>query len=256
MIKAVLHFFKIHREMILGNPTIIIQNMFSKTPKPFNAVDMIFCFLIHHIFRMVHFVMFSQTFERIVAPKGIGVVHGTLPRFLPDDSHKFFFGYMFHDSRINLAIALQKAKYNAFASRATPSFPFSSTTEVGLVHFYLTFQLLSVKFGHMINHLTQMLVYPRYGLVVCSQIMRQAIRRLLLIEPLHDCNLRSDTLQRFLFSTAFVSASDISATSLRNLERTAENALFSSQKVGRTTENVLLTCNHKGILTPLGYETH
>jgi hypothetical protein len=78
---------------------------------------------------------------------------------------------------------------------------------------------------------------------------------LLLIEPLHDGNLHSDALQRLLFSTAHVPTPDISPTRLRDLERTAKNALLSPQKVGRATKNILSSLCHMDILLPYGYET-
>ena len=68
-------------------------------------------------------------------------------------------------------------------------------------------------------------------LVVEAEVMREAICRLLLIEPLHDCDFRSDAFQGFLLSTPSVSASDVSAVRLRDLERTAENALSTLKKL-------------------------
>jgi hypothetical protein len=50
MIESVLHFFKIHGEIILGNPSIGVQDVFGKTPKSFNSVDMIFGAFIDHVF--------------------------------------------------------------------------------------------------------------------------------------------------------------------------------------------------------------
>lgn len=47
-------------------------------------------------------------------------------------------------------------------------------------------------------------------------------------------------------------------SSLPNMgfERTTKYALSAPQKVGRTTENILLSLYHMDILTPRGYETH
>ncbi|PIR46951.1 MAG: hypothetical protein COV07_01530, partial [Candidatus Vogelbacteria bacterium CG10_big_fil_rev_8_21_14_0_10_45_14] len=61
---------------------------------------------------------------------------------------------------------------------------------------------------------------------------------------------------RLLFSTGFVPTSYISPSRLADLERTAENALLTPQKVGRTTENVLSPLFHMDILTPCGYFYH
>ena len=59
MVVSVLHFFKIHREMIFGNSSVIVQDMFRKTPKSFNAVDVIFGTLVNQMFRVFYGVMFA-----------------------------------------------------------------------------------------------------------------------------------------------------------------------------------------------------
>lgn len=60
MIEPILHFFKIHRKMIFGKDSIIVKNMFGVTPKTFNAVDMVFGFLVDHVFGVVDSVMLSH----------------------------------------------------------------------------------------------------------------------------------------------------------------------------------------------------
>jgi len=42
MVKSILHLFKIHRKVIFGNPSIIVQNVFDKRPESLNAVNVIF----------------------------------------------------------------------------------------------------------------------------------------------------------------------------------------------------------------------
>ena len=256
MIKPVFHFFKIHRKMILGNTAVIIQNMFGKTPKSFNAVNVIFSLLVHHVFRMVYFVMLTKTFQRIVAPKGVRIVYRSLSCLLPNNSHQFFLRDMLHNPRIDLSIAFQQAKYYVFALCASSALTFASATEIALIHFYATIQFTTFQFRYMIYRFSELLIYTGDCLIIYSQIMRETIRRLLLIESLYNGNFRTNFLQRLLFSTGLIPASNIPTMSLRNFEGATENTLFSSQKVGRATKNVLLTCNHKGILTPLGYETH
>jgi hypothetical protein len=78
----------------------------------------------------------------------------------------------------------------------------------------------------------------------------------LLVKASQYGNLSSQLFQRLLFTTQFLSTSDIPSLSLRHTKRTAENTLSTPQKVGRTVENVLLPSNHKGIVAPRGYETH
>jgi len=256
VIESVLHLLKIHRKVILGNPAVIVQDMLRKTPESLNAVDMIFGTLVNHAFRVAHGMMLAQALQGIITSERVRVVDAPFPRLLADDRHQFFFGYMLHHPRIHLAIALQKPKYDVFASSAPPALAFASAAEVALVHLHLAIQFAAFKFCDMIDHFSELLIDAGNRLVVEAEVMREAICRLLLIEPLHDCDFRSDAFQGFLLSTPSVSASDVSAVRLRDLERTAENALSTPQKVGRTTENVLLSSNHKGILTPCGYETH
>ena len=100
-----------------------------------------------------------------------------------------------------------------------------------------------------------MIKNPRNCLIVRVEVMREAICRLLLVEPLRDGDLHSDALQGFLFFTGFVLTPNVSPFCSTDLERTAKYTLPAPQKVGRTTENVLFACNHRDILHPCGYET-
>jgi hypothetical protein len=45
--------------MISGNPSIIVEDMFGKTPKTSNAVDVILRPLIHHLFGMINGVILT-----------------------------------------------------------------------------------------------------------------------------------------------------------------------------------------------------
>jgi len=254
MVEPVLHFLKIHRKMIFGNPAIIVQDMLRKAPKTFDAVDMIFA-AIGKCFAVVQTVMLPQAFQRVVASKRVGVVDGTLPRFLPDNSHQFLGGDSFNHARIDLAITLQEPEYNVFSCRAPSALALPPAAEVALIHLDFTRQTFSLKFRNVVDRLSESLVHARNRLVIEAEIMRETIRRLLLIEPPYNGNFCSGTLQRFLFSTTFVTTSNVSATRLRNLERTAENTLFAPQKVGRAPENVLFPLCHMDIVVPYGYET-
>jgi len=119
MIESVLHLFKIHGKMIFGNTSIVVQNMFGKTPKPLDTVNMILGLLVDQCFRVIHGVMFTQAFQGVVASEGIGIVDGTFSGFPSNDRHQFFFGDMLHNPRVDLSIALQKAKNNVFTLSTT-----------------------------------------------------------------------------------------------------------------------------------------
>lgn len=253
MIEAVLHFFKIHGEMIFGNSPVVIQNMFGKTPKAFDAVDMIFGSLVDHALRVIHFVVFAPALQGIVAPKLVGVVDRSFSRFLPYDGHELVSGDTLHNPRIDPSIALQKAKYNAFALRAASALSFAPAAKITFVHFNLARQFLALQFRHMIDCLAQLLVDSRYRLVVQPEVVGKFVCRLRLVEAFEDAEFPTELRKRFLFSAGLVSATNVAATSSIYFERTAENTLSASQKVGRTTENVLLSLRHMDILTPYGY---
>jgi len=230
--------------------------MLRKTPKTFDTVDMILGLSANQSFFVVDGKMLPQPFQRVVAPERVGVVYRTLPGLLPDDSHKFFFGHVLHDSRIHLAVALQKAKYNVLTRCASAAFAFASAAKVALVHLYLTVQSAALKLGYVVDRFAQALVHAGNGLVVEPKVVREAVRRLLLVESLDDSDFRSDPLQGLLFSTVTVATPHIPTRGFVHLERSTEHTLFTPQKVGRATENILSSCNHKDILAPCGYETH
>ena len=95
MIEPVLHLFKIHRKMISGNPSIVVQNVFGVAPKSLNAIDVIFA-AVGKGLAMIQAVMLAQPLQGIIAPKRVGVIDGSFSRFLPDDGHEFLFRHMLH----------------------------------------------------------------------------------------------------------------------------------------------------------------
>jgi hypothetical protein len=59
VIESVIHFFKIHREMIFGNITVVVQDVLGITPETFNAVDMIFVIFVFERFIVIYLVVFA-----------------------------------------------------------------------------------------------------------------------------------------------------------------------------------------------------
>ena len=256
MVVSVFHFFKIHREMIFGNTSIIVQDMFRKTPKALNAVNMVFRTLVDHCLRVVDRVMFAKTLERVVTAEGVRVVDRPLSCFLPDNSHQLFLAHMLHDSRVDPSIALQKPKHNAFTLGASSTLPFPSAAKVGFIQLDLTRELLALQFRHMVECFTQALVHSRDRLIVEAQIAAQTVRRLLLVEPLHQRDFFLQLFKRLLFSTTLFPATNVPPLGSTHLERSTENTLFTPQKVGHAPENIVLTICHMGIVVPYGYESH
>ena len=253
MVESVFHFFKIHREMIFGNSSVIVQNMLRKTPKPLDAIDVILAAVGKGLV-MVQTVVLAPAFQGVVAAEGIHIIDRTLSGMRPDMSHEFVGSHAFHHLSIDPTIAFQEPKYNAFPGYSPSTLALAPAAEVGLVNFNLAFQLSRLKLRHMVERLPQALIDAGNGLVIKANVCGQTIRRLLLIESGDDRDFLAQLPQRFL---AFASATlQITASGLRYRERTAKNALSPSQKVGRTVENVLFASNHKGILPPRGYESH
>ena len=256
MIESVLHLLKIHRKMIFGNTAIVVQNMFCKTPKSLNAINMIFRLPIDERFRVTDQVMFSETLERVITPKRVSVVDRTLSCFLSDNRHKFILADVLNNSRIDPSITLQKAKYDTFASCSSSAFPLAPAAEVRLIQFNLAVQFFAFKLSNVIDRFTKTVVYSRHRLIVKVKIVSETIRRLLFIESSHDCNFLPQLLQRFLFSTVLVSATNVSTFRSAHPKRPAQHAFSSSQKVGRTTEYIVFSHTHETIVPSHGYESH
>ena len=255
MIVPVFHLLKIHREMILGNPSVVVQDMLCKTPKSLYAIDVILA-VIGKRFAVVEPMVLSQTLQRVVAPERVRVVDRSLSGMRSDVGHQFIGRDSFHDLRIDPSIAFQKAEYNAFPGSSPSALPLAPAAKVGLVNLNLAFELARLKLGHMVDGLAHTLVDAGNRLVIQAQISCHAIRGLLLVEAGKDGDLFAQLLQRFLFSTGLVAAAHIATPRPVHLERAAEYTLPASQKVGRTVENVLLSSNHKGILALDGYESN
>ena len=255
MIVPVFHLLKIHREMILGNPSVVIQDMLRKTPKSLYAVDVIQA-AIGKRFAVVEPMVLSQTLQRVVTAKGVRVVDRSLSGMRSDVGHQLIGRDSFHDLRIDPSIAFQKAEYNAFPGSSPSALPLAPAAKVGLVNLNFSFELASFKFRHVVDRFAHTLVDAGNRLVIQAQISCHAIRGLLLVEAGKDGDLFTKLLQGFLFSTGRVAAAHIATPRPIHLKRAAEYTLPASQKVGRTVENVLFLHNQAVLYHVLGYESH
>ncbi len=64
MIKAVFDFLQIHREVILRNATIAVENVLSIAPEALDAVDVIFGPFIDEGFMVTDRMVFAESLER------------------------------------------------------------------------------------------------------------------------------------------------------------------------------------------------
>jgi hypothetical protein len=77
-----------------------------------------------------------------------------------------------------------------------------------------------------------------------------------LVESCNDRYFFSQLFQGFLFFATLFLALHVPSLRLAHLKRTAEDTLFTSQKVGRATENIVFSRNHEDIVPLFGYEYH
>ena len=107
MVESVLHFFKIHREMILGNPAVVVEDMLGVAPESLNAVDMVFGLSVDHTLCVTDRMMLAEPLQGIVASEGIRVVDRSLPCASLDMGHELSRGYLLYHLGIHPAVSLQ-----------------------------------------------------------------------------------------------------------------------------------------------------
>src|SRR3989344_4204196 len=88
MIKTILHFFKVHRKVIFGNTSIVVEDMFGVTPKSLNTVDMVLT-MVSKGLAVVQPMVLTNPFQGVIASKGVGVIDRSFPSMLSDMSHQF-----------------------------------------------------------------------------------------------------------------------------------------------------------------------
>ena len=243
--------------MVPRNPSVVVQNMFSITPKPLNAINVVLGSLIDKFLGVIDHQMFTKALQRLIASvlgsSGIRIVNRALAGVVLNMGHEGPRRDRLHDLGIDPAIALQQAKNDAFASRTTASLPLPCAPKVGLIHLNLTRELGAFQFCRMKEHQPQPLIHPGNGLGIQAQITGQSISRLLLIKALQDGNLAAQLREAFLLTAEH--AFDIATRGLYRLKRTTKNTLVTIQKVGRTTKNRMSPNNHQYLQGYNGYET-
>ncbi len=227
--------------------------MFSITPKPLDAVNVVLGSFIDKLFGVIDDQMLTKALQGLIAPKGIRKVNRALASMVLNMGQKGLRRDRLHYLGIDPAIPLQKPKDDAFASCASASLSLTSAPKVGLIHLNLTRELGAFEFCRMKEHHPQSLVHPSNGLGIQTQITGQAISRLLLIKALQDGNLAAQLRGAFLLTAEH--AFNIATSRLYCLKRTTKNTLATIQKVGRTTKNRMSPNNHKYLQGYNGYET-
>ena len=239
--------------MVPRNTSVVVQNMFSITPKTLNAINVVLGSLIDKLLGVINHQMLTKALQGLIAPKGIRIVDRTLTGMVLNMGQKGLRRDRLHHLGIDPAIALQQAKDDAFASRTSASLTLPNAPKVRLIHLNLTRELGAFEFCRMKEHHPQSLVHPSDGLGIQAQITGQAVRWLLLIKTLQDGNLTAQLSKAFLLAAEH--AFNIATRGFNRLKRTTKNTLATIQKVGRTTKNRMSPNNHQYLQGYNGYET-
>ena len=121
--------------MVPRNTSVVVQNMFSITPKPLNAIYVVLGSLINKFLGVIDHQMLTKALQRLIASKGIRIVNRALAGMVLDMGHegprRDRLHYLALVSRADPAALLQQAKNDAFASRTSASLPLTSAPKVG-----------------------------------------------------------------------------------------------------------------------------
>ena len=146
--------------MVPRNTSVVVQNMFSITPKPLNAFNVVLGSLIDKFLGVIDHQMLTKALQRLIASKGIRIVNRALAGIVLDMGHEGPRRDRLHYLGIDPAVPLQQAKTDAFASSTTASLPLPCTPKVGLIHLNLTRELSAFQFCSMKEHHPQSLIHP------------------------------------------------------------------------------------------------
>ena len=253
MIKAVFDFLQIHREVILRNTPVVVENVLSIAPEALDAVDVIFGAFVDEGFMVTDRMVFAESLERPIPAEGIGVVNRSLLGAGFDVAHELLSRHGFDHLGIDPAFALQQTENDTFPGSTTTTLAFAPATEIRLIQFDLTFESTPFQLTQVKQSLAQSLVDTSDDFDIQPQIDCKSVGRLKLVEPLQNRDLPTQPGQALGLAAA--AAFDVTARRAQHLERATENALATPQKVGRTTKMTAFPNNHRYLPYTFGYET-
>ena len=109
--------------MVPRNTSVVVQNMFSITPKTFDAVNVFLGSFIDKLLGVINHQMFTKALQGLIAPKGVRIVDQALAGMVLNMGQKGLRRDRLHHLRIDPAIPLQQAKDDAFALAPRPRCP-------------------------------------------------------------------------------------------------------------------------------------
>jgi len=168
-------------------------------------------------------------------------------------THELVCGEVGDHAGIDASLPFQQAKNDTFAGGTAAAFAFSPAAEVGLVQLDLALEFAAFEFGDMEQRFAQALVNTRDDLGIDAKILSQAVGRLQLVEALEYLYLTPQLGEALTLPA--VPTFHVAARGVQHAERTAENALATPQKVGRTGKMTGFPNPHKHLSYAYGYET-
>lgn len=124
MVEPILNFLQIHRKMIFRDASIIVENVLSKRPEPFDPVDVVLRPTLNETLGMVDGVMVAIASQRLIASKSLRVVDGTFAGGGLNVGHEGIRRHVLDHFRIDSAIRSSSPKTTLLPAAPRPRRPF------------------------------------------------------------------------------------------------------------------------------------
>ena len=197
--------------------------------------------------------MLPIAFQGLIPSKGISVLDRSFADFGLDMPHQFISTHGLDDFGVDAVFPLQKPQYYTFSGSGSAIFALAAYPKVSFIQFVFAFKFAPFQFGQMVQCLPQSLIDTDNHFDIYSQILRQPISGLELIESLQDCSLSTQPTQTFTLPEE--RTFHMPATRVQDFKGSTENTLAPAQKVGPTTKIRVSSCNHAPVSVHDGYET-
>src|ERR1043165_3209095 len=200
---------------------------------------------------MIDLMMLAKAFQRLITAKAIGVIDTSFTGLLFDVLHQLRRTDSFDDFGVDMPFSLKKPENKTLSGSASSALAFTLASKVSLVEFDLSTKPPGFQLSRVVETFSQMLIDTRDRLLIQFQVSRQSVGWNLLIETFNNFKLAAQLRERFL--TTATRTFNIASSRAIDFERTAENTLATTRKVGRTTEMARFDCNHWRLAYASGY---
>src|SRR5215208_968418 len=200
---------------------------------------------------MIDLMMLAISLQRLITTKAIGVIDRAFASLLFNMLHQLRRAHAFDDAGVNVPFSLKKPENKALSRSTSSAFTFAAASKVGFIQFYLASKATSLKLGRVIETFSQVLIDARDCLLIYFQIRGQSVSWHLLVKAFDDLQLSTKLRERFLSLTALTF--NVTSSRAIDFERTTENTLSTTGKVGRTTKMARFDCNHWHLAYASGY---